>query len=101
MHAYCSSYYGCELWDLGHSNIKQFCSSWRKGVRRVWKLPFNTHNDLLPGLCGARSVEDELSYRALNQFYLLALGLIRLLLTMLLDILYIACFNYLDLDYVN
>ena len=31
-----------------------------------WRLPFNTHSDLLPGLCGVRSVEDELSYRALS-----------------------------------
>ena len=63
---YCSSFYGCELWDLWHCGLDQFCSSWRKGVRRAWRLPCNTHNDLLPALCGSRAIRDELCCRSLS-----------------------------------
>jgi len=41
-HAYCTSYDGCELWSLSNSNVKEFCVDWRKSLRRVWGLPFQT-----------------------------------------------------------
>jgi len=31
-HAYCTSYYGCELWSLSNSNVKEFCVAWRKSL---------------------------------------------------------------------
>ena len=46
-HAYCTSYYGCELWSLSNCNVKEFCVAWRKSLRRVWGLPFQTHGVLL------------------------------------------------------
>ena len=33
--SYCSSIYGCELWHLNDSNINNFCTAWRTGLRRV------------------------------------------------------------------
>ena len=42
------------------------CSSWRKGARKAWRLPCNTHNDLLPALCGSRAIRDELCCRSLS-----------------------------------
>ena len=49
--AYCSSYYGCELWDLNCKAIDDFCIMWRKGLKRVWGLPRDTHSFLLAPLC--------------------------------------------------
>ena len=43
LYAYCSSLYECELWDLWNKNIDTVCVAWRKALRRVWNLPFNTH----------------------------------------------------------
>jgi len=37
--AYCSSFYGCEIWDLNNMMIESLCVAWRKGARRVWLLP--------------------------------------------------------------
>ena len=34
--AYCSSYYGCEQWDLSCKAVDDFCIMWRKGLKRVW-----------------------------------------------------------------
>jgi len=39
----CTSMYGCELWYLDDSKINEFCTAWRKGLRRIWNLPYNTH----------------------------------------------------------
>ena len=39
------------------------CVIWRKGLRRVWNLPHNTHCALLPLLCGLLSLMDELTRR--------------------------------------
>ena len=40
-HCYCTSYYGCVLWDLSCSAVDDFCIAWRKGIRRilhVWRM---------------------------------------------------------------
>ena len=40
MKAYCSRLHGCELWDLSNGCISNVCVTWRKGLRRVWSLPY-------------------------------------------------------------
>ena len=45
--SYYSSYYGAELWDFGNKSINDVCVTWRKGLRRVWGIPMDTHSDLL------------------------------------------------------
>jgi len=61
--AYCSSFYGSVLWDLSHPSMDTLCAIWRKGLRRVWSLPHNTHSALLPPLCGLLPLMDELACR--------------------------------------
>jgi len=65
-HSYCTSYYGCELWSLNTSNISDFCTAWRRGVRSVWNLPYTTHCYLLPLICRCLPVFDELCRRSIN-----------------------------------
>ena len=48
--SYCSSLYGCELWNLFHAAISDACISWSKGLRRVWSLPYDTHTAVLAPL---------------------------------------------------
>jgi len=57
--SYCTSYYGCELWSLTTSNISDFCTAWRRGVRAIWNLLYTTHCQCLP-------VFDELCRRSIN-----------------------------------
>ena len=40
---YCTSFYGSPLWNLSGSHIQRFYCAWRKCVRRVWNVPYNTH----------------------------------------------------------
>ena len=37
---FCYSLYGSVLWQLDHSNLEALCTTWRKGLRRVWNLPY-------------------------------------------------------------
>jgi hypothetical protein len=64
--SYCTSYYGCELWSLTTSNISDFCTAWRRGVRSIWNLPYTTHCYLLPLICQCLPVFDELCRRSIN-----------------------------------
>jgi hypothetical protein len=66
MRAYCSSFYGCELWELDHTKLELICTTWRKGLRRIWDLPYDTHNNLLPVLCNSLPIMDELCCRSVN-----------------------------------
>jgi hypothetical protein len=65
-HSYCTSYYGCELWQLSNPNVDSFCVAWRKGLRRIWKLPSNSHCSLLPIISHCLPIFDELCRRFLN-----------------------------------
>ena len=49
-----------------HRAIEQFCAAWRKGLRIVWKLPYCTHNYLLPLISQCLPVYDEICRRSLN-----------------------------------
>jgi hypothetical protein len=63
MKSYCMSFYGSVLWDLTHPAVEDVCIAWRKGLRRVWGLPHNSHSILLPPLCTMLPLFDELCCR--------------------------------------
>ena len=59
-------WYEIGTWLLRITNIgshSSFCAIWRKGLRRVWNLPLNTHSALLPPLCGLLPLMDKLACR--------------------------------------
>ena len=43
----CLSLYGSVLWELDPSNLAALCCTWRKGLRRIWDLPYRTHCNIL------------------------------------------------------
>jgi hypothetical protein len=47
--------------------ISQFCIAWRKGQRRVWGSPSNTHNDL-------NVIVYQFSMKYVDDFYSLFVG---------------------------
>ena len=49
---YCSSHYGSELWNLDCDKIREYCSTWRKGLRRIWELPYKFRSDYLSAISG-------------------------------------------------
>ena len=51
-HRYCSSFYGFQLCSIFENNFDRMCTQWRVAIRRVWKIPWQTHNRLLPHIAG-------------------------------------------------
>ena len=46
--SYCMNVYSSSLWRHNNlRNIERFCISWRKAIRKLWKIPYRTHNDLV------------------------------------------------------
>ena len=46
---YCTNIYGSPLWKhFDRKLLEPFYIAWRKCIRRVWKIPFTSHNVLLP-----------------------------------------------------
>jgi Reverse transcriptase (RNA-dependent DNA polymerase) len=64
--AYCTSFYGAELWDLSHNDIESICTAWRTGIRRIWQVPNTTHSVLIPGLCESIPLLDMFYLRMLK-----------------------------------
>jgi len=63
MSRYCYDFYGCALWDLTHSSVKDACIAWRKGLRRTWDLPYRTHSNLMVPVSGLLPLNYELFCR--------------------------------------
>ena len=64
--AYCTSFYGAELWDLSKNNIESIFTAWRTGIRRIWHLPNTTHSALIPDLCYTLPLLDMFYMRIVN-----------------------------------
>jgi hypothetical protein len=63
---FCCSLYGSVLWELDHASIDSVCCTWRKGLRRVWDIPYRTHCNILPLLCNDLPLYDEICKRTAN-----------------------------------
>ena len=61
--SYCTSFYGCPLWDVTGNNISRFYISWRKSIRRLFDLPYRTHCNLLPVIAECHPIECQLLCR--------------------------------------
>ena len=66
MKTYCMSLYGCPLWDLEGKHIQRFYVAWRKGLRKLLGLPYNTHCNLLNLICDDIPVDCQLDNRLLK-----------------------------------
>ena len=64
--SHCVIAYGTQLWDFESSNVRQYFTTWRKCVRKLWKLPYRTHSFLLPGICQDISIEHQLLSRSVK-----------------------------------
>ena len=66
--AYCTSFYGSQLWTLGSNSWNKVIVEWRKAVRRVLKLPYQTHTWLLPALLNRPPLQCSLEIRFVRFF---------------------------------
>ena len=67
--SFCMPLYGSVLWDYSRSGVDSFFVTWRKCIRRLLNIPYNTHNHLLPLICNDLPVECQL-YKRIFKFVL-------------------------------
>ena len=61
--AFCTSYYGCPLWNNTDKSISLFFTTWRKSIRKLLNLPPRTHCNLLPAIMDSKPIECQLLCR--------------------------------------
>jgi exonuclease III len=45
--AHCMDVYGSQLWNFNEKYVNEFYIAWRKIIRKIWGLPYNTHNKFI------------------------------------------------------
>ena len=64
--SFCMSLYGCVLWDFSSTYVEAFYTAWRKCIRRIFSLPYNTHSSFLNLLCNDLPIDSQLHLRFLK-----------------------------------
>lgn len=67
--SYCTSFYGCPLWNLSSKYMSIFYVTWRKAIRKLFDLPLRTHCDLLPVIANCKHIETQLLCRFTKFIY--------------------------------
>ena len=64
--SYCMSCYGSVLWDYDHPHIENLYCAWRKCIRRIYSIPYDTHCAYLTTTCRDHTIETKLLSRYYN-----------------------------------
>ena len=63
---YCMNIYGCQAWRYHGNYLDKFYTTWRKAIRRVWKIPYRTHIKLVHLINKSCLINSVLEKGALN-----------------------------------
>ena len=66
---YSSSHYGSELWNLTSNKIEDYCIAWRKSLRKLWSLPYDSNRINVALMSNTVPLFDEICRRAINFIY--------------------------------
>ncbi len=55
---YCCHLYGSQAWSFSNSKTDQMATAWNRGVRKRWRLPFESHRNILCGLNNGEHIWD-------------------------------------------
>ena len=56
--SYCYSFYGSQTWNLYNNALCSLYTAFNIGLRRIWKLPYNTHKYIIFDISGTSSLQD-------------------------------------------
>ena len=66
---YCSSWYGCQSWQLDTSFTKDMNTAWQIAIRKAMRIPARTRSKLLPVLAGNACFSHQHHQRVFNMFH--------------------------------
>lgn len=64
--AYCTSYYGSQMWNLSCKSLSRLYIQWNKAVRHLMHLPMRTHTWMLGPLHNSLHIHVQLEIRTLT-----------------------------------
>ena len=64
--SYCSSYYACPLWNLEHACLNKLLVSWKKCMKRIWRVSQRTRSDLIPFIISKPFLDVQLMSRFIS-----------------------------------
>ena len=70
--SYCCSFYGCQSWCLYNEFINKFATAYNKALRRMYRLPYNSHTRIVRELSQRYSLTDIIVQR----FYKMLMSMI-------------------------
>ena len=62
--------YGSQIWAFNKTYFYKLDVAWRKAIRRIWKLPYRTHNNLLHFINLCLPIDVTLELRTQNSEFL-------------------------------
>ena len=65
---FCCSFYGSQTWYLGNRHLHFLYTAYNRSLRRVWKIPWRSHTNIVHGLSSKVSLEKQLAVRFLKMF---------------------------------
>jgi hypothetical protein len=67
--SHCMSLYGYHLWDLSKPFMENLYTAWRKCIRMLLKLPYRTHNTLIPVIIDDLCIQAQIAKRFVRYFH--------------------------------
>ena len=65
---YCTSFYGSQSWNLRNRGIHSIVTAYNRGLRLVWRLPYNSHTKIVLATSQCLPMSVILEKRFLNMF---------------------------------
>ena len=66
---FCTDAYGCQLWNFESREVHNFYVAWRKVVRKLWRLPYITHCNLLHTINNSLPIQISLEKRGVKSIW--------------------------------
>jgi hypothetical protein len=67
--SYCMDVYGSQLWNFNSKYVQQFYVAWRKVIRKIWNLPYATHNRFIHIINNCLPIDILLQKKCLSFIY--------------------------------
>ena len=66
---FCTDAYGCQLWNFESREVHNLYVAWRKVVRKLWRLPYFTHCNLLHTINNSLPIQISLEKRGIKSIW--------------------------------
>ena len=74
LHQCCCALCGSQLWPLWNDSVNNMFIQWRNALRKVWKLPYDSHRDVIPLITQCVPIDVALVYGFITFYRTVALS---------------------------